>query len=444
MKRILSLALVLILLLGTLSLFSCHKSEVTKVPISEYVIVIPQEADMTTQYSAEILADELFRKTGSKFGIIADSEPERAKEILIGDTSRAQSKQTLPLANGQYCAYTSGDKIVLRGYGIYIGSACYELLSSEAICEDGVDTSKLPSKPVISTYKAQDTYSSVIFMIGDGMGDNHIKMTEEKAQISFIAKSFPNKATSVTRSLSVILKQAKFTDSAASATAMATGYKTINGYIGVDKDLLPLKNVRELAHESGANTAVITTDLITGATPSSFMCHNGSRANDEELEAEINALILSGGIDYCQGGVGDGLINHTKSALTQISKDSPFFIMIEEGIIDKKSHNKDEQGVIDTVSRFNDAIAYATQFTLMHPDVALIVTADHETGNLVPVPPDRYYFGSFDHTNKDVSVFALGAGTSVFNGQKIENTFLAQFSAKAYSSAPFGDSTIYE
>ncbi|MBQ7411466.1 MAG: alkaline phosphatase [Clostridia bacterium] len=444
MKRLLCVALALLVLFSSLTLFSCKKDE--GVCIEEYTIVIPENADLSTKYSAECLSSLLFEKTGKTVGICLDSEPEREKEILLGETSREESQISLALDNGQYTIFTSEDKIVLRGYEIYIGSACYALASAYgAISGDKIYTSKLPSEPCAYTYSAPNAYSSVIFMIGDGMGEAHIQMAEEKAEFSFIAKSFPSKATSITRSLSVINGDASFTDSAASATAMATGYKTINGYIGIDKDLNPLKNVRELAHEQGAKTAVISTDLITGATPSSYMCHDASRDNDEALTEQINALVQSGAIDYCQGDVGDELTTHTKTALNQISQNnSAFFVMIEEGIIDKKAHSKDAQGVIDTVKRFNDAIAYATQFTLMHPEVALIVTADHETGNLVPTTPGKYYFGSFNHTNKNVPIFALGAGTAELNEQKIENTVLAQFCARAYSSAPFGDSTVYE
>ena len=287
MKRILSALLALSLLLCTLSLFGCAKDNT--VPLADYAIVIPAEADLSTEYSAQILASELLEKTGVSLEIITDAEPERAREILIGETSRDESAVELSLSDGQYCIYTRGEKIALKGYGIYIGSACYALLSTQgALCGDGIDLTKLPSEPSASTYAPQEAYSSVIFMIGDGMGDTHIRMTEEKAGAQFIAKSFPNKATSVTRSLSVIREEVKFTDSAAAATAMATGYKTLNEYIGVDKDLLPVKNVRELAFESGAKTAVILPTNLNRKRPYNMLyadcsLFKGRRKRDDDL-----------------------------------------------------------------------------------------------------------------------------------------------------------------
>ncbi len=443
MKRLLCVLLTLVMILSSLSLFSCVKDN--EIDLGDYFIVIPSGADATTTYSAECLSSLAKEKTGEELKIVTDSESERECEILIGETNRTASKTSAILADGQYLLFKSGDKIVMKGYGIYIGSACGDFLNKYAkITDKGLDISALPTTEQVLNYTPSDTYRSVIFMIGDGMGQTHIDMTVEKKGVAFVASSFPNQGISVTRSYSVISGEAKFTDSAASATAMATGYKTINGYIGLNKDGLPIKNVRELAHESGAKTAVVTTDLITGATPSSYMCHSISRDSTDELTTQINALTASGLINYCQGDVGNDLTMHTRQAISTVSADgSAFFVMIEEGIIDKHAHAKEADGVMDTVLRFNDAVAYATQYTLCHPDVALIVTADHETGNLVPTTPGNYYFGSYNHTNKNVPIFAIGAGASTLNGQKIENTVLAQFCAKAYSKEPFGDSTTY-
>jgi alkaline phosphatase len=115
--------------------------------------------------------------------------------------------------------------------------------------------------------------------------------------------------------------------------------------------------------------------------------------------------------------------------------------MIEEAMIDKTSEAQDIWGTVRNVTRFNDAIAYASQFVLCHPDVALIVTADHETGKLTPYPAlgPGFMFESYSHTNINVPVYALGAGVTVLNGKKLENTELAQFSAKAFTEEAFGN-----
>lgn len=407
----------------------------------DYRIVIPENPTLTEQYAAENLSSIINDYYGVSLSIVKDSEPEQKNEILIGATNRDESKTNLTFNSMQYAVFKKKSKIVVQGDGIYVGAGCGKLVNEHTSTSDGKLSFENLSKNDIYTYAPSDKCDSVIFMIGDGMGDVHITLGEKKQNFSFAAKQFPNIGTSVTRSQSVINGQAGFTDSAASGSAMATGYKTINGYIGLDMNGNTLINVRELAALAGAKTAVLTTDKITGATPSAFMCHNISRENTKELQEEIDALIAANKIDYCKGEVDFELTLETKTALETISKDkSKFFIMIEEGWIDKQAHNNNIQSTANMVERFNDSIEYAAQFALMRPNTALIVTADHETGNLVESTFHKagFTFRSTDHTNKNVSIFALGAGTEIFNGATVENIELARFVASVYSSESFG------
>lgn len=441
MKKVL---LILICLAFVFCLSACHTVSDT-LDISQYRIVIPENADISTKYASENLANELEDRLGIRPSIVSDKEPEIECEILIGETNRDASKTTTSLGKNEFLLFKSDEKLVLKGEGIYIGAPCGALLNQYSKIENNTFTlNKLPAKEKALTFSFSDKCENVIFMIGDGMGNNHITMSEKSRGFEFVARQFPSLGWSITRSQSVINLEAGYTDSAASGTAMSTGYKTINGYVGLDKDGQKLLNVRELAHSLGAKTAVLTTDLITGATPSAYMCHNISRNNTEELQAEINSLISNNKIDFCKGEVWDDLTTETKIALDTISKDnSSFFIMIEEAYTDKCSHNNDYAGVVNAVVRFNDAIAYATQFTFMHPSTALIVTADHETGRLTKyqtMVEYEYTFGSYNHTNENVPIFALGAEAEFFNEKTIENIELAKFTARAYSQNPFGQS----
>ena len=427
MKKLLVFLSIIIL---SLMLFSCGAND-----IEDFQIVISEDADLNTKYAAENLA-AILAERGDGVEIVTDSAKEARFEILIGDTTRDESKTVSELSDGQYLLFAKNKKIVIKGYGIYVGAGVGALIN-----EYDLKISDLPTKENPKTFEFPEKYDSVIFMIGDGMGENHIKMAEQNGMPSFTARSFIATGKSVTRSQSVINKEATFTDSAASGTAMSTGYKTFNDYVGVDVNGNPLQNIRELAFSLGAKTAVVTTDKITGATPSAYMCHNISRENTEELQAEIDALVLDGKIDYVAGSVDNELVSNVKNALSTVSRDSSqFFIMIEEGQIDKRSHDKDHEGVISTVKRFNEAVAYATQFTLCHPDTLLIVTADHETGQLTTSKYNEYgyLFHSYNHTNIDVMFFMLGAGASQYDGQKLENIELAKICAKAYTNEPFG------
>lgn len=418
------------------------------VDLAEYTIVIPAEVGTTVKYAAQNLASLIREKTGATLSIVGDDTPLAKKEILIGSTNRQESQVAVELGSMQYLIFMENEKIVMQGSGIYVGAACGDFINKYAVLYKGytkVDAVNVPTDKAPLTYTPYENAKSVIFMIGDGMGENHVLMAEGNGLDGFVAKEFPFLGESVTRSLSVISGESGATDSAASGTAMSTGYKTINGYIGIDKNGERLLNVRELAALSGAKTGVITTDVITGATPSAYLCHQLSRNDSEELTSQIEALVANGEIDYCKGEVAEELTNELKAALDTLSKDgSTFFLMLEEGLIDKASHSKLEKDAMDYVIRFDDAIEYATQFALCHPDVALVVTADHETGKLLEVPkkterwPYGYAFRSDAHTNVNVPIYAIGAGTAVFNGVVIENIELARFCAKAFSAEPFG------
>jgi alkaline phosphatase len=77
------------------------------------------------------------------------------------------------------------------------------------------------------------------------------------------------------------------TDSASAATAMATGVKTYNGYIGVDVNGIPVPNGLELAEQKGKATGVITSVEWSHATPAGFVAHNISRNNYEAIAQEM-------------------------------------------------------------------------------------------------------------------------------------------------------------
>ncbi len=432
MKKIL---IVLSLLAFLFVLASCGGN------LSEYQIVIPENATLTEQYAAENLSAIIEDYYDVTLKVVKDTEKEQKNEILIGETNRDESKTDTSLGKMQFLLFKTKDKIVIKGDGIYVGASCGKLVNEHLTLQDNdILITDLSKEATAYTYSQSTQCDSVIFMIGDGMGDVHITLGEKKCNFSFVAKQFPYKGMSITRSQTVIEGLGTFTDSAASGTAMSTGFKTYNGYIGLDKNGNFIPNVRELAASAGAQTAVLTTDKITGATPSAYLAHNASRENSMELENEINALIEQGKVDYCLGNAYD-LTTETKAALNKISSDkSKFFIMIEEGWIDKQAHYNNLASTANMVQRFNDSIEYATQFALMHPNTALIVTADHETGNLVESTfhKEGFTFRSKEHTNKNVSIFALGAGTEIFSGATVENVELAKFVASVYSDEEFG------
>jgi alkaline phosphatase len=93
------------------------------------------------------------------------------------------------------------------------------------------------------------------------------------------------------------------TDSAAGATAYASGVRTFNGAVGVDADGRPVPTLLERARAAGKATGLVTTAQVTDASPAAFGAHVPERAQQSEiarqfLEESRPNVILGGGEDY--------------------------------------------------------------------------------------------------------------------------------------------------
>jgi alkaline phosphatase len=284
---------------------------------------------------------------------------------------------------------------------------------------------------------------NIILMIGDGMGVAHttayryyisgasdgvIKETVFDSLFTGMSKTYPLDNTVVT-------------DSAAGATALATGIKTYNGAISVDMDRKPLTTVLEAARLNGWKTGVVSTVQVTHATPASFISHNESRLNynaiaDSYLDDLINNqpkfdLLLGGGREHFirkdrnlvnelrelsfsyiddlnqldtlkslpvlglfspleMPYVIDDIDNQderlarmTETSLSLLSQsETPFFLMIEGGKIDWCSHQKDIACAMHEMNDFAKAVEQAALFVEQNPQTLLVITADHTTGGL--------------------------------------------------------------
>jgi alkaline phosphatase len=239
------------------------------------------------------------------------------------------------------------------------------------------------------------------------------------------------------------------TDSAAGGTALATGYKTCNKYVGLDKNGNELKSLTELAGELGKATAVMSTETQTGATPSSFSAHELSRNDSGDIrEDQLQLIEKYGTVIECN-------FNHYTSKLmkTSVEKrisdtlakldadEDGFFMMYEEAHIDKYSHKQDMEGTFKALVRFNQAIARFMEYAFYNPDTVVIITADHETGGLLPDNNGGVAYTVSDaHTGVDVPVFAYGYGTEAFGDNTIiENIEIAKFFASRMGVNNFGD-----
>ena len=427
--------------LGTIS--------INGVNLMDYTIVTPKNCDVLTAAAAENLVDYLYYTGGIVMETVSDSEAVTDYEILIGNTNRPESAQAaaVSLTDDQFVLAGTGSKIVMYGKGYMVGGAVSEFINAY-MKEDGkaADITTIPTTYSAKTFEFK-TPTSALLLIGDGMGFNHVEATLAANKLKeFVARQLPNQGSVITESYSVQTGKAGFTDSAAAATALATGFKTMNGYVGVDHKGRTVQNVRELAHSKGAKTAVITTDVITGATPGGFLAHASSRNSTAELQKQIDQLVSSGKINYAISHKdSDNVIDAIHEPLWGIAQgDGGYFAMIEAAYIDKRSHSVDMNGMMARVVRYNEFIAYCIEFTLCNPDSVLIITADHETGGITKKADGTFEYTSYDkpnhveHTNADVPVYAMGVGTEMFNGTKVDNTQIPKFIAKIFGATTFG------
>ncbi|MBQ2729490.1 MAG: alkaline phosphatase [Clostridia bacterium] len=425
--------------------------DVSGISIAEYTVVYPENATVYEIYAAEILCDWISDNCGYELECVTDSADEVEYEILIGATNRAESNTGAEFSANQYMLKADGTKLVMQGKDYMIGGAVGELTYYK-MNEDCVDVDSIATENTVLDYTPVDG-DGVILMIGDGMGFNHIKFTrfylgrnpvEATPYEGFIAESFPNSGEAITYCLSEFRADFTFnkitTDSAAAATALSSGWKTQKGYLGIDAFGGNVINIREVAHNLGYKTAVISTEGTTGATPAGFTVHTSSRANAEDIIAQQTALVENGEITYLKGESHEDLLSDTKTALDLVSTDSEgFFVMIEEAYIDKASHKLGEDYTLGDLAhyvyRFNLAIQYAATFTASRPDTVLIVTADHETGSLTA---SGGYDSGGNHSNVNVPVFAMGYDTEYFNGVAVDNTDIADFMARAFGLETYG------
>lgn len=414
------------------------------VALTDYKIVYPKNCDLVTYYTAVAIADYLYDNAGIKLEVIDDTKAESQYELLVGDTNRAESNIGIELTADQYSLSISGTKVVMQGDYHMVGAAASTLINNY-FAADGkaVDVTGLPTAPAAATFTFKEATSGIM-MIGDGMSALHFAAAVDTGVIpEFVADKLPNKAECTTASYSVLYSGKAYTDSAASATALSSGYKTVNGYLGMNHKRVSQQNIRELAHESGAKTAVVTTDKITGATPGGYLYHYYDRDATSILQGQHDDLVAQGLVDYTFGAGSNNKIDLTayaREALSIISENgSNFFIMIEEAYIDKNSHNNDLTKTTTSVKIYNDVIAYCIAYTMIRADVMLVITADHDCGNLTQKANGDYIYNSDNHTNKNVPVFALGDGAAeLLSKDVIDNTDIPKAFAKIFGSTDFG------
>ncbi|USD39505.1 alkaline phosphatase [Ferrimonas sp. SCSIO 43195] len=283
---------------------------------------------------------------------------------------------------------------------------------------------------------------NVIFFIGDGMGPayttayRYYQADSEVGQVAPTvfdrlmlgsASTFPHDDTVVT-------------DSAASATALATGVKSYNGAIGVDEHKQPLDSMLVEAKRLGWQTGIVSTSQVNHATPASFVAHAELRSQYDLIAEQFYSrrlqenqplvdVILGGGQKYFpmgDGGLGQSMLEwgyqytdslttldsltrtpamglfadkgleyaidsnqpHRLSAMVSTAlrlfegSQQPFFMLVEGSEIDWCGHGNDIACAMKEMDDFAKALEVAETYAKRHGDTLVVFTADHSTGGL--------------------------------------------------------------
>jgi alkaline phosphatase len=273
---------------------------------------------------------------------------------------------------------------------------------------------------------------NIILFIGDGMGVAQItagKIVQGKLNLERF---------SVMGLVTTYSENKLVTDSAAAATALATGHKTDNREIAVSPDNKPLKTLFEYAQEIGKSTGIVVTSSVTDATPAAFLAHTANRGN----QADIAEQIVNSGINVLIGGgwayfipesnagsrrrdkknlltaleskmplvlsydklTSEGkqtklaallapvglpkaaernytLAELTKAAIGILLKNRKGFVLMVEGSqIDWAAHHQNQGEIISEMIDFDGAVGAGLDFAQQNGNTLIIVTADHETG----------------------------------------------------------------
>lgn len=226
----------------------------------------------------------------------------------------------------------------------------------------------------------------------------------------------------------------EITDSAAAATAYATGYKTYNGRISTSTDGKPLKTIIEAIEDEGQkSTGLVATTSVTDATPAAFASHSDARADQIEIAPQLIAnnvdVLLSGGKKYFSEHLIEkakdngyeyvtdrdqllsastnekllglfsednmspeidrdekeqpSLAEMTKSAINILNKNKKgFFLMVEGSQIDLGGHYHDAAWIMKEIEAFEKTFKEVMEFAQKDKNTLVVVVGDHDTGGM--------------------------------------------------------------
>ena len=327
------------------------------------------------------------------------------------------------------------------------------------------------------TVEAQEV-KNIIYLIGDGMGLSSVSMMQ---LVNNFEPTIFDKADNVALQKTYSLDN-RVTDSAASGTALASGFKTNNTMLGQLPDGTNVESLTELASAKGKATGIVVTTYLQHATPGAFFAHVPSRHEyatiSEQLLASDIDIAIGGGMAFFEERYGSRedavaaitesgftlqenldeniegerilvlltdkeienrtgyLAKATAMAINHLSdNENGFVLMVEGSLIDGMGHGNNAEGQQAEMRDFMEAIEVAVAYANKHPETLVVVTADHETGGLAIISGNAdfnlseqgvaYTWSTTGHSGVMVPIYLYGTGAELINGV-MENADLGQ------------------
>jgi alkaline phosphatase len=321
---------------------------------------------------------------------------------------------------------------------------------------------------------------NLILVVADGMGLG--ELSAASALIRGPAGGLAIEHAPVVGLVRTWAVDALVTDSAAAASAMATGLKTPKGAVSTQADGSSPRTLFEAAAASGMATGFVTTSGLVDATPAAFLTHAGHRDEYRTILEQLlssDATVLIGGDwqrypnallqpDYLElvreaesaadprftvvhdpaslatapapllallparpGSIsahGPPLAESTRRALALLGDPAAgFLLVVEHEETDEAAHDNDVDGVVAAMLELDEALRVVLEYAVARGDTLVVFTADHDTAGMAVAS------GDFDdgiaelrwlddgHLATWVPLFAFGPGAPRFAGV-LDNT----------------------
>ena len=145
---------------------------------------------------------------------------------------------------------------------------------------------------------------NVIYLIGDGMGFGAVSSLLLSMEEETGFEKAPVIGLSETCSANNYV-----TDSPAGGTALATGTRTCNGFLGVGPDSVQLESLLKKAQKMGKKTGIVVNTTLTEATPGAFYAGVTSRKESYKIAEQFT----ESGVDVAIGAGLSAFINRPDS-----------------------------------------------------------------------------------------------------------------------------------